>query len=151
MATNVAPCYGRQYIRYAETLEAAVKTQAGAGGVEVGEFCAVSLASYEGANVIAPAGAFNTAPTTIVGINQAYISTAEASPHTARQATIATSGLLLVEHDGGAAPAIGSQLEVNAKGQATTTGTPVTKDGVIPTVREVVAIGGRTLVSVSFS
>ena len=37
MATNAAPIYGKQYIRYAETFEAAVDTQGGAVGVvEIG-------------------------------------------------------------------------------------------------------------------
>ena len=43
MATNAAPIYGKQYIRYAETWEAPVDDQAGTiGVVEVGELRAVS-------------------------------------------------------------------------------------------------------------
>jgi hypothetical protein len=153
MSTNSAPIYGRQYIRYAETFEAAVDTQGGAvGTVEIGELRAVSYATYAGPNVAAAGDAFTVAPTSIVGINQAYMPSAIAQPYTARQLTVATSGLLLVEVDpASAAIALNSPLQINLLGQATAAGTAVTLDGTTPLIRENVTIGGRELVLVSFA
>ena len=100
MATNAGPVYGKQYIRYAETWEAPTDTQGGVvGTVEIGELRAVSYATWAGPNYAAAGDAFTVAPTSIVGINQAYMPTALAQPYTARQLTIATSGLLLIEVD----------------------------------------------------
>jgi len=153
MATNAGPVYGRQYIRYAETWEAPTDTQAGViGTVEIGELRAVSYATWAGPNYAAAGDAFSAPPTTIVGINQAYMPTALAQPYTARQLTVATSGLLLIEVDPASASiALASQLEINLLGQATATGTAVTIDGTTPLVRENVDIGGRNLVLVSFA
>jgi hypothetical protein len=157
MSTNAGPVYGRQYIRYAETFEAPSDTQAGVVGVvEIGEFRAVSYATWAGPNFAAAGDAFSAPPTTIVGINQAYMPTTLAQPYTARQLTVATSGLLLVE----VAPAVtlsaitlNTQLEINTLGQAVapTTGTAVTLDGTKPLIREQVGIGGRKFVLVSFA
>jgi hypothetical protein len=153
MATNAAPVYGKQYIRYAETFEAAVDTQGGlVGRVEIGELCAVSYATWAGPNVAAAGDAFTVQPTTIVGINQAYMPTAIAQPYTARQLTVATSGLLLVEVDLlSATIALNTQLQINSLGQATAAGTPVFLDGTTPLIRENVTIGGRRLALVSFA
>jgi hypothetical protein len=153
MATNAAPIYGKQYIRYAETFEAAVDTQGGSvGTVEIGELRAVSYATWAGPNVAAAGDAFTVQPTSIVGINQAYMPSAIAQPYTARQLTVATSGLLLVE----VAPAsavinLNTQLQINNLGQATAAGTPVLMNGTQPLIRENVTIGGRRLVLVSFA
>ena len=153
MSTNSAPIYGKQYIRYAETFEAAVDTQGGSiGTVEIGELRAVSYATWAGPNVAAAGDAFTVQPTSIVGINQAYMPSAIAQPYTARQLTVATSGLLLIEVDPiSAAIGLNSPLQINLKGQATATGTPVTMEATVPTVRENVNIGGRKLVLVSFA
>jgi hypothetical protein len=153
MATNAAPIYGKQYIRYAETWEAAVNTQGGAvGTVEIGELRAVSYATWAGPNVAAAGDAFTVAPTTICGINQAYMPSALAQPYTARQLTVATSGLLLVEVDpASAAIGLNTPLQINLLGQATATGTAVTLDGTQPLIHENVDIGGRRLVLVSFA
>jgi len=153
MATNAGPVYGRQYIRYAETWEAPVDTQGGVvGTVEIGELRAVSYATWAGPNYAAAGDAFTVAPTSIVGINQAYMPTALAQPFTARQLTVATSGLLLIEVDpASAAITLATQLQVNLLGQATAAGTAVTLDGTTPLIRENVTIGGRDLVLVSFA
>ena len=153
MATNAAPIYGKQYIRYAETFEAATNTQGGSvGTVEIGELRAVSYATYAGPNVAAAGDAFTVAPTTIVGINQAYMPSAIAQPYTARQLTVATSGLLLVEvAPASATIALNTQLQINTLGQATAAGTPVFLDGTTPLIRENVTIGGRKLALVSFA
>lgn len=153
MSSNSGPIYGKQYIRYAETWEAPTDTQGGVvGTVEIGELRAVSYATWAGPNYAAAGDAFTVAPTSIVGINQAYMPTALAQPYTARQLTVATSGLLLIEVDpASGAIALASQLQVTLLGQATAAGTPVTLDGTTPLVRENVTIGGRRLVLVSFA
>ena len=169
MATNAAPIYGKQYIRYAETWEASVDAELGSpadiaagttvGVVEVGELCAVTYITSAGPNVAATPSALApanwVAPFPIAGINQAYMPTALAQPYTARQLTVATSGLLLVEVDPTLAPAaviaLNSQLQVNLLGQATNAGNAVTLDGTTPLIRENVTIGGRRLVLVSFA
>jgi hypothetical protein len=153
MATNSAPIYGRQFIRYAETWEAATDTQGGVvGTVEIGEMRAVSYATFAGTNVAAAPDAFTASPTTIVGVNQAYMPTAIASPYTARQLTIATSGLLLMEvATASAAIALNAALQINTLGQATAAGTAVTIDGTTPLIRENISTGGRRMVLVSFS
>ena len=165
MATNAAPIYGKQYIRYAETWEAAVDAQASSpdavaagttvGIVEVGELRAVVYAVYAGPNVAADPGAIVGFAGAIVGINQAYMPTALAQPYTARQLTVATSGLLLVEVDpalAAGAITIATQLRVNNAGQAVAAGGQLaTLDGTTPIVRENVGIGGRNLVLVSFA
>jgi len=153
MSSNSAPIYGKQYIRYAETFEAPSNTQGGAiGTVEIGELRAVSYATWAGPNTAAAGDAFTVPPTTIVGINQAYMPTALAQPYTARQLTVATSGLLLVEQDPASAPlTLNAQLQINTLGQASSTGVAVTLDGTTPLIRELVDIGGRKLVLVSFA
>jgi hypothetical protein len=153
MATNAGPIYGRQYIRYAETFEAPTNTEGGAvGTVEIGELRAVSYSTWAGPNTAAAGDAFAAPPSTIVGINQAYMPTALAQPYTARQLTVATSGLLLVEVDpASAAITLNTQLQVNLLGQATAAGVAVTLDGTTPLIRENVTIGGRDLVLVSFA
>ena len=162
MATNSAPIYGKQYIRYAETWEAAVNAEVGSpaataagttiGIVEVGELRAVSYLVSGGPSVAAAGDAFAAAPDTICGVNQAYMPTTLAQPNTARQLTVATSGLLLIEvAPASAAIVLNTPLEVNTLGQATAAGQAVTLDGTTPTIRENINIAGRKLVLVSFA
>ena len=160
MATNAAPIYGKQYIRYAETWEAPVNSQAGVlGVVEVGELRCVSYATWAGPNYACAGDFFNpaTAQATIVGVNQAYVPSEIASPNSPRQMTVATSGLLLVEQEFGAGATpftnanLNAPLAINARGQAKFGGTAVTLDGTTPRIREIVTIGGRNLVLVSFA
>ena len=162
MTVNSAPIYGRQYIRYAETWEAAVDAEAGSpaavaagtaiGIVEIGELRCVSYLTSAGPNVAAAPDAFAGFPATIAGVNQAYMPTALAQPYTARQLTVATSGLLLIEVDpGSAAIGLNTPLQINTLGQATAAGTVVNMDGTTPLIRENVTIGGRRLVLVSFA
>ena len=164
MATNAAPIYGKQYIRYAETWEAAVDAEAGSpaavaagttvGIVEVGELRVVAYVVSAGPNIASAPDALAPGNWTglVAGVNQAYMPTALAQPYTARQLTVATSGLLLVEVDPlSAAIALNSQLTVNTLGQAAAVGTAVTLDGTTPLIRENVTIGGRDLVLVSFA
>lgn len=157
MATNAGPIYGKQYIRYAETFQAPAADEAGTFGVvEIGELCCVSYctwANLNGAPNYAATPTYFTGPvTTIVGVNQAYMPTAIAQPLNARQLTVATSGLLLIEVDPtSAAIGLNTPLQINPDGQATAAGTAVLYDGTTPLIRENVAIGGRRLVLVSFA
>ena len=163
MATNAAPIYGKQYIRYAETWEAAVDAQAGSpddlaagttvGIVEVGELRVVVPATYAGPGVAADPGAIVGFAGTVCGVNQAYMPTALAQPYTARQMTVANSGLLLVEvAPAAAAIQPNTPLRVNLLGQAVDAGGQIAAyDGTQPTVREAVNIGGRKLVLVSWA
>ena len=163
MATNAGPIYGKQYIRYAETWECPANNQAGTQGVvEVGELRCVSYATWAGPNYACTGNDFNpsVAQATIVGVNQAYMPSVIASPQTRRQLTVAQSGLLLVENDNqvGGSPLVtpadlNTQLRINKYGQASKAAGAVyvTLDGTQPFVREIVSIGGRDLVLVSFA
>ena len=157
MAFNIAPVYGKQFVRYAETFTAATDTQGGVvGTVELPEFAVVAYATYAGANKVCAPGNLTAFDGKIVGVNQAHIPTALSQPRTARQASVATSGSLLVEVSASAVAAfvLNTQLSVGADGKAlptTNAGTNVTLDGTIPLIRDVVRIGGRTLLLVSFA
>jgi hypothetical protein len=164
MAANSAPIYGKQYIRYAETWEAAVDAEVGSpaavaagttvGIVEIGEIRVVTYVTSAGPLVAAAPDALAPANWTgqIVGVNQAYMPTALAQPYTARQLTVATSGLLLIEVDPASAAIVNNTpLQVNILGQATAAGVAVSQDGTTPFIRENVNIGGRRLVLVSFA
>lgn len=165
---NIAPVYGKQYIRYAETWEAATDAEVGsptavAAGTEVGiveipEFAVVAYATYDASpsNKCCRPGDLNTFEGAIIGVNQAYIPTALAQPYTARQASVATSGSLIVEVDPAnvAAFTLNGQLSVAESGKALTVadgGVLVTVDGTTPLIREVVEIGGRMILIVSFN
>ena len=60
-STNAAPAYGRQYIRFAETFTADP-------AVAIGEFRAVSAGAQMGTCTLPGA-----TPTSILGVNQAFI------------------------------------------------------------------------------
>ena len=147
MATNAGPVYGKQYIRYAETWEAGVGA---ANDWEMGEFCVLVHATGTGASNIAATPA-QFAGGSFIGVNQAYMPSAIASPQTARQLTIARSGLLLVEYATGAVLITeGTQLKVNGDGKADNAGTAVTINGTEPLIRENFSIAGRQMALVSF-
>ena len=139
-STNAAPAYGKQYIRFAETFTADPS-------VAIGEFRAVSAGTQVGTCTLPGA-----TPTTILGVNQAFIPLFADAPASPRLATVATSGLLLIEVDPASGPiAFNSPLLVNAIGQASASGTAVQADGTVPTIRDLIDIGGRRMVTVSFS
>jgi hypothetical protein len=139
-STNAAPAYGKQYIRFAETFTADPS-------VAIGEFRCVSGGTAAGTCTLPGA-----TPTTILGVNQAFIPLFADAPASPRLATVATSGLLLIEVDPASAPiAYNSPLLVNAIGQASAAGTAVQADGTVPTIRDIINIGGRRMVTVSFS
>jgi len=68
-----------------------------------------------------------------------------------RQATIATSGLLLVQADGANMQAQNDALLVDANGKSSSAGGAVTQNGTTPIVRQQVQVGGLTYVLVSFT
>jgi len=157
MSLNIAPVYGKQFIRYAETWEAATDNEDGdVGVVEIPEFAVVAYATYAGSNKVCAPGDLDTFEGAVVGVNQAYIPTSLAQPYTARQASIATSGSLIVEvsADTVASFALNTQLAVGPNGKALPAadgGIEVTVDGTTPLIREIVEIGGRTILIVSFN
>lgn len=168
MAFNIAPVYGKQYIRYSETWEAATDAEAGSpnavaagstvGIVEIPEFAVVAYAKYGSSptNKVCVPGDLDAFDGKVVGVNQSYIPTSLAQPHTARQASVARSGSLIVGVDPSneAAFVLNARLSVGETGLALTTadgGVNVTVDGTTPLIREVVEIGGRTIVIASFN
>lgn len=155
MSLNISPVYAKQYIRYAETYEAATDDEANTVGVvEIGEYCVVAAATYAGANKCCAPGDLTEFSGEALGVNQAYIPKSSEQPQTARQASVATSGMLIVKVAPGADPiTINTQLEVDGAGRAVAAGdgTAVTVNGTTPMVREVVEIGGTKFVSVTFN
>lgn len=152
MATNAGPVYGRQYIRYAETYEAEILNSAGTENVEVGEYRVVKQSDKPMYATVARYSA-DPSGTEQLGVNQSYMPTTIASPQTARQLTVARSGLLLVE----VAPAqpaivVGTGLQIDSDGAAVQAGgVAVTVQGTTPIVREYLNIAGRAFVLVSFA
>ena len=113
----------------------------------IGEFRAVRGGTTAGTCTLPGA-----TPTTILGVNQAFIPLFADAPASPRLATVATSGLLLIEVDPASGPiAFNTPLLVNAIGQASASGTAVQADGTVPTIRDIINIGGRNMVTVSFS
>jgi len=155
MSLNISPVYAKQYIRYCETYQAATRNQGNTADVSLGEYRVVAYATYAGANQCCAPGDLTSFTGAILGVNQAFIPTVTDQPETARQASVASSGMLIVEVATGAAtPALDSQLKVNGLGQAVgaaDTGTAVTVQGTLPRIREIVDIGGRKLAVTSFN
>jgi len=135
MATNAGIVTGKQYIRFAETLEADTN--------EVFEFRPVFLqagGSY-GSTIVG---------TDAVGVSQYYVEALANAPTDSRLLSIATSGLLLVEADSATAGsiAVGSQLTIDAAGRASNAGTAITVASRVPAVREIL-VGQRSFVLVA--
>jgi len=137
------PVYGKQFIRFAET--ALVPETA-----DLNQFTVVSIAST-----------IPTEPPTVeyatggeaMGVNQSDILAVDPDRAVTfpRLATIATSGLLLVQADDKAVPAQGAALTVTGGIASTSGATAVTINGTAPTVRQQVVIGGVDHVLVSFN
>ena len=134
MASNAGIVTGKQYIRFAETLEADTN--------EVFEF----------RPVFGAAGGVYTATvgTDAVGISQYYVDSLANAPTDSRLLSVATSGLLLVEADSAVAPTIvvGGALNVVGTGRAVLAGTAITIGGRTPVIREVL-VGQRSFVLVA--
>jgi len=143
-----SPVYGKQYIRFAET--------ALAPATAIAQFLVVAADTS-----VSP----QTDPATIkilagageaLGVIQQEFNAANSGLGTdlLRLATVATSGLLLVQASAATAPAVGAPLTV-LNGVAVTAGTAnagaVTVNGTAPTVRQLVDIGGVSHALVSFA
>lgn len=135
MASNAGIVTGKQYIRFAETLEADTN--------EVFEFRPVFAGATPGTYTA-------TVGTDAVGISQYYVESLASAPTDSRLLSVATSGLLLVEADSAVAAGIivGTALTVDANGRAVVGGTAITVGGRTPVVREVL-VGQRSFVLVA--
>lgn len=135
MATNAGIVSGKQYIRFAETMEADTN--------EVYEFRPVF---HQGAGVYGS----TIVGTDAVGVSQYFVEALANAPTDSRLLSVATSGLLLVEADSAVAStiAVGSQLTLDANGRAAAAGTAVTVGGKTPLVREVL-VGQRSFALVA--
>jgi len=137
------PVYGKQFIRFAET--GYVK--------ETDSFEQFTVVGVDGSGTEPPTLALLTAGGEAFGVVQQDVDLVDPEKATTGQrlATVATSGLLLVQA-GATTPAQGTALTVDADGKAISgAGFDVTVNSTTPQVRQVVAIGGVTHVLVSFS
>ena len=141
---SASPVYGKQYIRFAES--ARVDTN-----VAIDQFVLVTI---DNAPVTAPAtAALMVAAGECWGVIQQKFNLATSGFATDlnRQATIATSGLLLVQADGANLQAQNDALLVDANGKSSSAGGAVTQNATTPVVRQQVQVGGLSYVLVSFS
>lgn len=141
---SASPVYGKQYIRFAES--GRVDTN-----VAIDQFVLVTI---DNAPVTAPpTAALMAAAGEAWGVIQQKFNLATSGFATDlnRQATIATSGLLLVQADGANMQAQNAALLVNAAGKSSSAGGAVTQNGTTPVVRQAVQVGGLNYVLVSFS
>ena len=141
---SASPVYGKQYIRFAES--GRVDTN-----VAIDQFVLVTI---DNAPVTAPpTAALMAAAGEAWGVIQQKFNLATSGFATDlnRQATIATSGLLLVQADGANMQAQNAALLVNATGKSSSAGGAVTQNGTTPVVRQAVQVGGLNYVLVSFS
>jgi len=141
---SASPVYGKQYIRFAES--GRVDTN-----VAIDQFVLVTI---DNAPVTAPpTAALMAAAGEAWGVIQQKFNLATSGFATDlnRQATIATSGLLLVQADGANMQAQNDALLVDATGKSSSAGGAVTQNGTTPVVRQAVQVGGLNYVLVSFS
>lgn len=137
------PVYGKQFIRFAET---ALVPETN----DLNQFTVVSINTA--AATEPPTVEYSTGGDSM-GVNQSDILAIDPDRAVTfpRLATVATSGLLLVQADDAAVPAQGAALSVKDGIATTSGGSPVTVNGTAPTVRQQVVIGGISHVLVSFN
>jgi hypothetical protein len=137
------PVYGKQFIRFAET----------ALVPETIPMEAFTLVSIAGVATEPPSLSIANGGSAVYGVLQQDMPAVdpERAVTLPRQATVATSGLLLVRCDDAALPAQNESLGVNGSGEALSGGTPVVINGTTPTVRQLVQIGGVNHALVSFN
>lgn len=140
MAAN--PVYGKQYIRFAETGLVP-------DNVAISQFTLVTGSGATDPMTLAVA----TATGEIVGVIQQdkNLATTGYATDLMREATVATSGLLLVRADSANLQAAGAALLCDGQGRSSSAGAAVTVNGTSPIVRQQVLIGGESLVLVSFN
>lgn len=137
------PVYGKQYIRFAETALVPENLP-----LEQFTLVEINVAAASEPPTLAVATGANC-----YGVLQQDMPAVdpERAVTLPRQATVATSGLLLVRADGGNLPSQGLGLKVNGAGEAASAGVDITVNGTQPTVRQLVQIGGINHVLVSFA
>ena len=138
-----SPVYGKQFIRFAESGQAPATA--------IGQFLLVTISGATNP----PTAAIMAAAGEAWGVIQQQFNAADTGFATDlnRQATIATSGLLLVTADGANMQAVGDALKVDAAGKSSAAGGAgaVTVNGTTPIVRQLVQVGGENFVLVSFT
>lgn len=131
------PVYGAQLIRFAETVPA---SKVGTAAIPAHRVVGFDLDAS--GDPLTTQGEATGANYATVGVNQFTIPAASDNGPAVgpRNASVATSGLLLVEIDTANAPAAGAALKVVAGGLASSAvgAFAVTVNGTTPTVREVV-------------
>jgi hypothetical protein len=137
------PVYGKQYIRFAET--ALVPENLPLSAFTLVEINAAPATEPPTLAVAQGGGCYGVIQQDMPAVDP------ERAVTLPRQATVATSGLLLVKADGGNLPSQGLGLKVNGAGEAASVGLEVTVNGTQPTVRQLVQIGGVAHVLVSFA
>ena len=138
------PVYGKQFIRFAETAQVDVTAPA------VHQFRVVEVTGA----TEPPSIAYPAAGGEVLGVVQQDIPAVDNDKATTlvRLATVATSGLLLVEQTGAGDFNNGDLLELGADGAAAVGGTIFpTVNGTTPVIRQTVQIGGVKMVLASFS
>jgi len=139
MASNVAPLYEKQTIRYAQTYDCSPD--------ELFEFRLV----WDNNGVVEVQDAASAANQNTLGVSQYYIPSAAEDPAFSRLANVASSGDLLVEMDPANPQLQGDVLLVDTVGRASSAGAAVTLNGTTPTIRRVSNNGGRAMAIVYFS
>ncbi len=138
-----SPVYGKQFIRFAESGQAPATA--------IGQFLLVTISGATNP----PTAAVMAAAGEAWGVIQQQFNAADTGFATDlnRQATIATSGLLLVTADGANMQAVGDALKVDGTGKSSAAGGAgaVTVNGTTPIVRQLVQVGGENFVLVSFT
>lgn len=143
------PVYGSQLIRFAETF-----TNVGSAAIRAHRVVGLDL-DAAGGPVLVEMGEAVGANFTAIGVNQFEILSISdtSAAQGVRNASVANSGLLLVEVDTANPPAVGAGLTVDTQGRGSTAGVlatnhfAVTINGTSPVVREV----SGNFASVSFS
>jgi hypothetical protein len=138
------PVYGKQYIRFAESGH--VKDDQA-----IDQFVLVTISTAPATEP--PTAALMAAAGEAWGVIQQKfnLSTSGFATDLNRQATIATSGLLLIQADDGNFQSQNDALKVDANGKSSSVGGAVTQDGTTPIVRQRVTVGGLPYVLVSFA
>jgi hypothetical protein len=139
------PVYGSQVTRFQETVP-----NVGANAVRAHRVVGIDQDAV-GGPVLVEMGEVASATFTPIGVNQFEILAASdtSAAQGVRVASVATSGLLLVEIDTANAPAVGVGLTVDAQGRGSDAvgAVAVALNGSTPTVREI--SGNFALVSFS--
>ena len=143
--TAALPVYGKQYIRFMES-----GTVPDASTIPA--FTLVTISTVP-APLEPPRVAVMAAAGEAFGVIQQRFNPATSGFATDlnRQASIATSGLLLVRMDPGNKLAQNAALLVDGTGRAQAGGGAVTVDGTTPIVRHQVEVGGECFALVSFN